>query len=69
MAARGVVIEHPKPDRQFFGLGTVACSDCHWPEPRTWTRERTRQHVRDTGHTVRFAVVNFTVYRPAEGSP
>lgn len=31
-----------------------------------WTRERVRQHVVNTGHSVRFVIEDITIYEPLE---
>ncbi len=35
---------------------------------KQWTRERVRQHVIQTGHTVRYVIEDVTVYRPLSGA-
>lgn len=48
-------------DRQFGG---VKCEQCE--AGFEWTRERARQHVATTGHTVHFLIEDITIYQPAE---
>lgn len=55
----GVQTEHAK------NLSGAACDSlCHLPDGAT--HERLRQHVKQTGHTVRYAITMITVYRPKE---
>ena len=52
--------------RELRNTGTLRClRGC--PLPPSCTRERARQHVKQTGHTVHFTTERTTIYEPAEG--
>lgn len=42
--------------------GMAQCQGCG--TRREWTRERARQHVKNTGHTVEFVIEDVTRYEP-----
>ncbi|MET0417453.1 MAG: hypothetical protein ABW022_15685 [Actinoplanes sp.] len=47
-----------------LGPAKAECESCFIPEGAS--RERARQHVRNTGHTVVVTVENMTVYKPSD---
>ncbi len=54
----------PVKTTRFKSEGTAECEQCQ--RQGSWTRERARQHVTKTGHTVRFVIEDTTVYQPLE---
>jgi hypothetical protein len=45
--------------------GIAWCLTCG---KKNWTRERTRLHVAQNGHIVRFVIEDITIYKPTEGT-